>query len=527
MSPERARAGWWWTAVPTSGRSAACCSSSSRRRAYEGETVSDTLAKILEREPDLSRLPATTPARVRELIQRCLAKDARAAADIGDARIVLDEVLATGPVPGSCRSRTPRKPQREAAAARASRRSSSPPRARRRRARSAPRCGARSLRVGAVRPPTLTTCLRIAMPAGASRHGDHARRRHGRAPGAPIVADGATPAEPSLFTRAIGSYEFKELPAFDRVSLRPRRRQPERDLHRTRLAGRVTAAESEPHAARRQRPATAVVDWKQPGPASSRSRAATCWCAKVPRASSCSREGGGSTPTRKIESGVQGVSRYEFNGGQIAGTAKRFHERRRVSRRARLASQRRRARHEDGQGEGRRTRRRQRVLVADGPHGSLVATTCSRRHSTHAAWKSAAQRWPSGAVSPLPRRSCRESSNSRRAGLVLPSGPARAERPFVTVDAAGTSRPVRHAASGRLPDVPLYDGRRLATQSINARGSTNSGVVGGSRRFRARATEPNADAFFPVWSPDGRQLAYRRLARATARRRLRREHRNR
>ena len=32
------------------------------QRAFAGETVSDTLAKILEREPDLSKLPAATPA---------------------------------------------------------------------------------------------------------------------------------------------------------------------------------------------------------------------------------------------------------------------------------------------------------------------------------------------------------------------------------------------------------------------------------------------------------------------------------
>src|SRR5262249_28751986 len=65
------------------------------RRAFAGETVSDTLAKILERDPDMSIVPGSVPARVRELLQRCLAKDAKLRLrDIGDARIVLDEVLA-------------------------------------------------------------------------------------------------------------------------------------------------------------------------------------------------------------------------------------------------------------------------------------------------------------------------------------------------------------------------------------------------------------------------------------------------
>ena len=65
-------------------------------RAFEGETASDTLAKILEREPSFAALPASTPPRVRELLQRCLIKDPKLRLrDIGDARITLDEALAS------------------------------------------------------------------------------------------------------------------------------------------------------------------------------------------------------------------------------------------------------------------------------------------------------------------------------------------------------------------------------------------------------------------------------------------------
>jgi len=65
------------------------------RRAFEGETVSDLIARILEREPDLAALPAGVPPRVTELLQRCLVKDARSRLrDIGDARIALEEALA-------------------------------------------------------------------------------------------------------------------------------------------------------------------------------------------------------------------------------------------------------------------------------------------------------------------------------------------------------------------------------------------------------------------------------------------------
>ena len=56
--------------------------------AFGGETVSDTIARILEREPDWSALPAATPAAIRRLLRRCLTKDPRERLrDIGDARI--------------------------------------------------------------------------------------------------------------------------------------------------------------------------------------------------------------------------------------------------------------------------------------------------------------------------------------------------------------------------------------------------------------------------------------------------------
>ncbi len=70
------------------------------RPMFEGETVSDLIARILEREPDWSALPATTPPRVRELLRRCLRKDAKERLrDIGDARVELGEILAGGGAP--------------------------------------------------------------------------------------------------------------------------------------------------------------------------------------------------------------------------------------------------------------------------------------------------------------------------------------------------------------------------------------------------------------------------------------------
>ncbi len=57
------------------------------RAAFDGETVTDTFARILDREPDWSRLPGQTPDSVGRLLERCLQKNAgRRLQTIGDVR---------------------------------------------------------------------------------------------------------------------------------------------------------------------------------------------------------------------------------------------------------------------------------------------------------------------------------------------------------------------------------------------------------------------------------------------------------
>jgi Tol biopolymer transport system component len=64
------------------------------RQAFAGETVSDSIAAILSREPEWAPLDDTLP-QVRRLLARCLDKDANERLrDIGDARQELDHVLA-------------------------------------------------------------------------------------------------------------------------------------------------------------------------------------------------------------------------------------------------------------------------------------------------------------------------------------------------------------------------------------------------------------------------------------------------
>ncbi|MGE5176043.1 MAG: protein kinase domain-containing protein [Hyphomicrobiales bacterium] len=63
------------------------------RQAFEGETVSDVIARIIEREPEWSAIPPATPSRLRDLIQRCLTKDAEERPrDVGDLRRELNAI---------------------------------------------------------------------------------------------------------------------------------------------------------------------------------------------------------------------------------------------------------------------------------------------------------------------------------------------------------------------------------------------------------------------------------------------------
>ena len=67
------------------------------RRAFAGEDVSETLASVLTRDPDLSVLPADVPARLRGLIARCLTKDPRKRLQaIGEARIAMESATEGG-----------------------------------------------------------------------------------------------------------------------------------------------------------------------------------------------------------------------------------------------------------------------------------------------------------------------------------------------------------------------------------------------------------------------------------------------
>jgi len=78
------------------------------RQAFPGETTTDTVAAILEREPDWTQVPASALS-LRRLLHRCLRKDPkRRLRDIADARDDLDDQSVTAPGPAPLQPRSAR-----------------------------------------------------------------------------------------------------------------------------------------------------------------------------------------------------------------------------------------------------------------------------------------------------------------------------------------------------------------------------------------------------------------------------------
>ena len=83
------------------------------RRAFTGNSVPDALAAILRSEPEWERLPDDTPPALREMLARCLQKDAgQRLRDIGDARLAIEELLAEADPKRSAPSRALPAPRR-------------------------------------------------------------------------------------------------------------------------------------------------------------------------------------------------------------------------------------------------------------------------------------------------------------------------------------------------------------------------------------------------------------------------------
>ena len=65
------------------------------KRAFQGESITETLGAIIHKEPEWDLLPGATPSLIRSLLRRCLQKDQdRRLRDIGDAKIEIEDALA-------------------------------------------------------------------------------------------------------------------------------------------------------------------------------------------------------------------------------------------------------------------------------------------------------------------------------------------------------------------------------------------------------------------------------------------------
>ena len=110
MSPEQARGKTVDKRTDNWAFGCCLCEVLTGKAVFRAGTVSDTIANVLQREPDWSALPADTPATVRDLLKWCMEKDPkRRLRDIGDALRALDDRAssATMVAPASWMNRRP------------------------------------------------------------------------------------------------------------------------------------------------------------------------------------------------------------------------------------------------------------------------------------------------------------------------------------------------------------------------------------------------------------------------------------
>ena len=94
MSPEQARGGGVDRRTDIWALGCVLYEMLAGQRAFDGSTAAEVVARVIEREPDWSKLPAGLPAEVRVLLELCLAKDPKKRRrDVGDVRLDLERAL--------------------------------------------------------------------------------------------------------------------------------------------------------------------------------------------------------------------------------------------------------------------------------------------------------------------------------------------------------------------------------------------------------------------------------------------------
>jgi serine/threonine protein kinase len=96
MSPEQARSKPLDKRTDIWSFGCVLCEMLTGQAAFAGETLSDTIANVLERQPPWGTLPSATPTSIRRLLRRCLEKEhRRRVPDIWMARFEIDDAIGT------------------------------------------------------------------------------------------------------------------------------------------------------------------------------------------------------------------------------------------------------------------------------------------------------------------------------------------------------------------------------------------------------------------------------------------------
>jgi serine/threonine protein kinase len=83
-------------------------------RAFAGDDVSETIARVIEREPDWISLAKAAPRAVVRVVQRCLQKNPQnRIRDIGDVRLELQDALTSVSADVAAAERAPVGPTRD------------------------------------------------------------------------------------------------------------------------------------------------------------------------------------------------------------------------------------------------------------------------------------------------------------------------------------------------------------------------------------------------------------------------------